>query len=301
MKQRVLVLFSGGLDSRLVIKFFKEKNFDVTALYFNLPFGCNSSLNEINSFVKEENIKLRIIDVKKEPYLKGYLKVLKKPKFGYGASFNPCSDCKIWMFKIAKDIYNKENFDIVASGEVLGQRPMSQTNKKRNLIDNEIKFDILRPLSGKLLPETIYEKKGLIKKEELYDIDGRRRVKQLELAKKWKIKYPNPSGGCLLCEKAYKKRFEYLIKNNILNSENLEITRVGRAFLIEKIFYIVARNSFEGEILMKFKKNILLGDKGIPTVYFSKKQGIERAKELQKAFSKEQSEEKRKYFNESKL
>ncbi|MFA5485073.1 MAG: hypothetical protein WC260_02375 [Candidatus Pacearchaeota archaeon] len=301
MKKKVLVLFSGGLDSRLVIRFFKEKDFDVTALYFNLPFGCNSSLGEIDSFVKEEDISLKIVDVREEPYLKSYLEVLKKPKFGYGTSFNPCSDCKVWMFKVAKEIYEKEKFDIVASGEVLGQRPMSQTNKKRNLIDGEIGFDILRPLSGKLLPETTYEKKGLIKREEMFDIEGRRRIKQLELAKKWKIKYPNPSGGCLLCERAYKKRFEYLIKKNILNSENLILTKIGRAFLIEDIFYVVARNSYEGEILMKFEKNIILGDKGIPTVYFSKEQGFEKVKELQKVFSKGVSEEKRSEFDKFKL
>ena len=116
----------------------------------------------------------------------------------------------------------------------------------------------------------------------MFDIEGRRRIKQLELAKKWKIKYPNPSGGCLLCERAYKKRFEYLIKKNILNSENLILTKIGRAFLIEDIFYVVARNSYEGEILMKFEKNIILGDKGIPTVYFSKEQGFEKVKELQR-------------------
>lgn len=299
--KKVLVLFSGGLDSRLVIKFFKEKKFDVTALYFNLPFGCNASLIEIEKFSKEQKINLKIIDVKKEPYLSSYLKTLKKPKFGYGVGFNPCSDCKVWMFKIAKEILDKEKYDILASGEVLGQRPMSQTNKKRKLIDEELGFDILRPLSAKTLPETIYEKEGLIKKQEMYDIEGRRRTKQLSLAKKWDIKYPNPSGGCLLCEKMYKKRFEYLIKNNKLEEENLEIARIGRFFLIDNILYIVARNAKEGEILMKFKDNIILGRTGIPTVYFSKKKGLKQAKELQEVFSKGINEKIRKEFNKYKL
>jgi len=295
---KALVLYSGGLDSRLCIKIMQELGFNVTALYFELPFGCNCSTKENRLFVEKQNAEFRIINVTQKQMLPKYLNAIKNAKFGYGKGFNPCADCKVWMFKEAKKIFDKEKFDVFVSGEVLNQRPMSQTENKRRQIDKELGFDILRPLSAKQLPETIYEKNGIVNREKLYDINGRRRIIQMELAKKYKIEYPTPAGGCLLCEKAFKKRFEYLIKNNIINEKKINLIKIGRHFIINGIWFIVARNESEGEQICQYKNHFLMGDKGIPTVYFSKKD--ENAKKLQDAFKSNLTKD-RNIFDEFKL
>ncbi len=299
--KKALVLYSGGLDSRLVVKIMIELGFEVTALHFVLPFGCNCSISENKKFIKENGAKIKIIDVTKGILLKKYLYMLKNARFGYGKGFNPCTDCKIWIFKEAKKIFDKEKFDVIASGEVLNQRPMSQTENKKNIIDNEINFDMLRPLSAKKLTETIYEKSGIIDRNKLYEINGRRRITQIELAKKFKINYPTPAGGCLLCEKMLKNRFKYFLENNFLNIKTIKLVKIGRHFVINNNLYIIARNETEGEILSKFKKNIITGSKGKPTVYFYKNKDSKILKILQQAFSSGEKEYQRNLFNKYKL
>lgn len=135
--KKALVLYSGGLDSRLVVRILQKQNYNVEALYFKLPFGCGCTDSK-----KMENLKLTVVDVTKEPLLSEYLSILKKPKFGTGAGINPCIDCKIFMFKKAKEYADKHGHNIIATGEVPGQRPMSQTNsaqkenRQRNWIQN---------------------------------------------------------------------------------------------------------------------------------------------------------------------
>jgi predicted subunit of tRNA(5-methylaminomethyl-2-thiouridylate) methyltransferase len=299
--KKALVLYSGGLDSRLAVKILSELELKVTALYFKLPFGCNCSINNSKFFTKKSNIKLKIIDATKGKYLKEYIEVLKNPKYGRGKGINPCVDCKIWMFKIAKKIFIKNKFNVFATGEVLNQRPMSQTENRKKLIDKEVGIDILRPLSAQLFPETIYEREKIVNRDKLYAINGRRRIKQMELAEKFKIDYPEPAGGCILCEKLLKNRFDYLLKNNILNSKNIELVKIGRHFIIDNNWYIVARNEYEGEIIERYKEHFLRGECNSPTVYFNKKDINKYSKLLQKAFSSRNSEKERKKFDEYKL
>ncbi|MDH3353112.1 MAG: tRNA (5-methylaminomethyl-2-thiouridylate)-methyltransferase, partial [Nanoarchaeota archaeon] len=102
--KKALVLYSGGLDSRLVVRMLQDQDFQVTALYFALPFGCGCCNLSCNfNFTQKENVKMEIMDVNKEPLLSEYLEMLKNPKFGTGAGINPCKDCKIFMFKKAKE------------------------------------------------------------------------------------------------------------------------------------------------------------------------------------------------------
>jgi tRNA-specific 2-thiouridylase len=263
MKEKALVLYSGGLDSRLTIKLMKE-NYEVEALNFKLPFGCSCKDNDAFEFLKKEKVPFHIIDITKSPLLEEYLKIIKDPCHGIGASLNPCSDCKIFMFKIAKNFADKNNIRIIATGEVKGQRPMSQTKQRMELIDRKIGFQIKRPLTE-------------------LGISGRKRDKQMQLAEKYKINYPTPSGGCLLCEKNLKNRFQKLFEKNLLNDKNIDLIKIGRHFLIENSWIIVARNEKESEILEKYENSIPSYVK-TPAIYFNNKKDRSLAKEIQELF-----------------
>ena len=181
------------------------------------------------------------------------------PKYGYGSAINPCLDCHILMLKTAKEIMEKEGFDFVATGEVKGQRPMSQ--KPQDLInaikESGLEGRLLRPLSAKLLPITIPEKEGLINRENLFGIYGRARHTQMELAKEFGIKdYPIPAGsGCSIVDKSYAKRYNELISYNttkIINMEIMQYLAIGRHIRIDdNAKLILGRNEKENNALEK--------------------------------------------------
>ena len=181
------------------------------------------------------------------------------PKYGYGSAINPCLDCHILMLKTAKEIMEKEGFDFVATGEVKGQRPMSQ--KPQDLInaikESGLEGRLLRPLSAKLLPITIPEKEGLINRENLFGIYGRARNIQMKLAKEFGIKdYPIPAGsGCSIVDKSYARRYKELIERNmtkIINMELMQYLAIGRHIRIENnAKLILGRNEKENDALEK--------------------------------------------------
>jgi len=269
-KQKALVLFSGGLDSKLVIKLLQKKRVDVEAIFFKLPFGggcCNDSMC-VFKFSQMENVKLHIVDAAKGKNLKEYLDILKKPRYGTGAGVNPCIDCRIFMLKRAEKIKKKIGADFLATGEVLGERPMSQTKQALKIIDKNIP-GIKRPL----IEIGIY---------------GRKRDKQIALARKFKIDYPEPAGGCLLCEKLVKERFKFLLDKDLINSKTLPLSKIRRHFNIKKFgWFVVGRNEKENQIIERYKNSIKSAS-GIPAVYYHKnnKQNKQKALELQKAYSK---------------
>jgi len=274
--KKALVLYSGGLDSRLVVRMLQEQGYDVEALHFALPFGCGCI-----DCKKKENLKITISDITKEPALSEYLAILKKPKFGTGAGINPCIDCKIFMFKKAKEYADKRGHGVIATGEVPGQRPMSQTKSAQKKIDEEIRFKITRPLADA-------------------GFSGRSRKKQMTLAEKYGIKYPSPGGGCFLCEKEPSRRLDTLLKKDLINEKTLSLTMIGRHFFIDDIWFVVARNETESNLITKFKTSIQ-DAKGKPSVYYSNVKGRQKALELQNAYSTNASEEQRKKFKEVKL
>lgn len=269
MKRKILILFSGGLDSRLVLKILKEKfsSKDILAMHFKMPFLQKFELAEIKKFLKDENIDLKIFDVCRGKLLKEYLELIWSPRYGYGRGVNPCVDCRLWMLEKAKKFGEKKfgNF-VLATGEVPGQRPMSQTKSKQRIIDGNIGVDVLRPL------------------EDL-GINGRRRDKQISLADKFEIDYPTPSGGCLLCDKNFKKRFQVLLSNNSINEKNLKLVSIGRHFFIKDEWFVVGRNEEENKIIEGFS-NSLKSASGVPAVYFSSRKSKNFARDLQKDFSK---------------
>jgi tRNA-uridine 2-sulfurtransferase len=293
--KKALVLYSGGLDSRLVIRLLQEQDFKITAIYFNLPFGCNCS--KFN-FTKENNVKLKIFDIKKDPLLSEYLSMLKNPKHGTGAGINPCKDCKVFMFKKAKEYADKNNIKLIATGEVIGQRPMSQISSAMKTIDEQLGFEILRPLCAKKLRKTSYETSKLVNREKLLAIAGRGRKEQIKLAEKFKITYPTPGGGCLLCEPLPASRLSTLLEKNLITEKTLPLTIIGRHFYIEDTWLIVARDAKESQIISTFE-NHLPDDVGKPSVYFHKNSS--KALALQEAYSTGDNEEKRNKFKKFKI
>lgn len=272
MKVKAIVLFSGGLDSRLVIKILKEQKINLIALHFILPFGtgCCVETTCVFNFAQIEDVPIKFIDCTKGKNFRDYLKIIKNPKFGYGAGINPCIDCRIFMLKKAKKIMKEIGADFIATGEVLGERPMSQNLRALKLIEKEVGLTgkILRPLSAKLLKETWVEKKGLVNREKLCAISGRRRLPQMELAKKFEFKnYPSPAGGCLLCDKEFTKRFKMMLENfGDINENDAEILKIGRHFWSNKNLIVVGRNHEENLKIKELaqKNDILLELKDIP-------------------------------------
>jgi len=172
---KALVLLSGGLDSRLACRIMQEQlvKENVEALLFLLPFGegCCSDKHCVFNFCQKEGIKLKIIDCTKGQLLQEYLELIRSPRHGYGSGINPCIDCRIFMFNKARDIMEKEGFDVIVTGEVVGERPMSQRKKAMDIIENEsgLKGKLLRPLSAKLLTETDIEKSKLVEREKFFE------------------------------------------------------------------------------------------------------------------------------------
>ena len=289
---KALVLFSGGLDSMLAVKILKKQGIRVTGLTFKSYFFDADLAKKAAKHLK---IPLKIIDFSKE-----HLKMVKSPKYGYGKSMNPCIDCHILMLKKAKDYYPpaalrtppshpkrvKQKVDFIATGEVLGERPMSQNKKALELIKKEssLKGYLLRPLSAQLLEPTIPEKKGLINRKNLLDISGRSRKRQKALAKKYKIWvvsawHPTPAGGCLLTDLEFGKRLKELFETyHQCNGNDIELLKLGRHFSLPSaargtkeeaedwVKIIVGRNETENKEIEKLAKpsDILIEMKNYP-------------------------------------
>lgn len=254
MKVKAIALLSGGLDSTLAIKVMQEQDIEIIALNCISPF-CQCTKKGAcrhQAAVVSDNlgVELKIIPLKEE-----YLEIVKHPKHGYGKNLNPCIDCRILLFKKAKQLMDQTRASFVITGEVLGQRPMSQHRRAMDIIDQESGLVglILRPLSAKVLPQTIPEKQGWVKREKLLEITGRSRKPQIELANVFGIKdYPCPAGGCLLTDKGFSQKVRDLIEHNELTIKNINLLKVGRHFrLTDKVKLIVGRDEQENEHLLR--------------------------------------------------
>ncbi|MBL7150689.1 tRNA 4-thiouridine(8) synthase ThiI [Candidatus Microgenomates bacterium] len=229
-KTKVLVLFSGGLDSLLAIKILKEKDYEVEAVHFQNPFSSlkPETIKEISDQVLFE---LHLIKLGND-----YLRIIEEPKHGYGKRMNPCLDCRIFSLKKAWQLANKLGADFLGTGEVLGQRPFSQRQQAMDLIEKEagLKNKILRPLID-------------------LGIRGRSRKKQLALAQKDGLtKFSSPAGGCLLTDPAFAKKIKDFLENEgKLSLPMVELLKLGRHFRKEKTKIIIGRNKEENERLEK--------------------------------------------------
>ena len=256
---KAIALISGGLDSTLATRLIQDLGIELIALNTVSPFclcnrrssgGCQYGADSV---AKKLNLKLISIDVLEES-----IRIVKKPKHGYGSNMNPCIDCRILLFKKAKETMEKEEASFVITGEVLGQRPMSQKLKTMRLIEKEAGLEglVLRPLSAKVLEQTIPEKLGWIARDKLLAISGRGRREQMAKASELGIDdYPCPSGGCLLTDPEFSKRLKDLMKYGEFNLENVQLLKIGRHFrLNDTAKLVIGRNEKENERLLNLAR-----------------------------------------------
>jgi tRNA U34 2-thiouridine synthase MnmA/TrmU len=265
---KTVALFSGGLDSTLAILTVLRQGIEIKALKFLTPFdqklfeGTFHSLY-LFSVAEKFGFEVKLIDLSDK-----FIDIVKNPKFGYGKNMNPCIDCKILMLKEARIFMDTIGADFIITGEVLGQRPMSQRKGVIYCIDKEagVTDYVLRPLSAKLLKVTTPEARGIINRDMLYDFRGRSRKPQMTLAKEFRLTdYPAPAGGCLLTEPNYAHRLKDLLAyTSSPNLEDLKLLRIGRHFRFSpSCKIIVGRNKAENEKMLSISvKGVFLKVEG---------------------------------------
>jgi len=260
---KALALLSGGLDSTLAIRVIQEQGIEVIALNFVTVFcRCTSHGScklEAVKVSEKFGIPIKVINTTER-----FLELVKKPKYGYGKNMNPCIDCRINIFRIAGEYMREIGADFIITGEVLGQRPMSQRKEAMRIIDREANLIglVLRPLCAKHMEPTIPEKSGLVDREKLLNMRGRSRKDQIQLADVFQIKdYPCSAGGCLLTDPEFAHRMRDLINTCDANVNDVNLLKVGRHFRFDsETKVIVGRNeddnakidtlSREGDVLL---------------------------------------------------
>jgi tRNA-uridine 2-sulfurtransferase len=256
---RAIGLLSGGLDSTLSAKLLMDQGIEVHAVNFASPFctctpksaGCAAILTAV--------VQLGGIPLKRVFLGDAYLEMVKAPRFGYGRGMNPCIDCRIMKIRKAAEIMKEIGASFLFTGEVLGQRPMSQHRQAIQIIDREsgISGLILRPLSARVFPPTIPEQKGWVDRDRLLGVTGRSRKVQLALASRMEITdYRCPAGGCLLTEKQFVVKLkDYFEHTKTPSWADMALLKVGRHFRLDgggKI--VVARNQAEGEKMIHLRR-----------------------------------------------
>jgi tRNA U34 2-thiouridine synthase MnmA/TrmU len=255
---KAIALLSGGLDSTLATKMVLDLGIELEALNFLTVFCTCTTRGETclasQKAVSALGIPLKVLNVSEE-----YLHVVKSPRHGYGSNMNPCIDCRIFMMKKAKAYMEEIGASFIVTGEVLGERPMSQRRDSMRLIEKEAGLDglILRPLSAKLLPASVPEKEGWVDREKLLKIQGRSRKPQIQMADHYGIRdYPCPAGGCLLTDPAFAKRMRDLIHHHSdFTLNDVHLLKMGRHFrLSPRLKLVVGRNEEENQKIQTFSE-----------------------------------------------
>jgi len=263
MKVRALGLMSGGLDSMLAVRVLLDQGIEVRGITFKTPFfgpeGAQKAADQLG-------IVLQVVDIGEE-----HLEMLKNPQYGYGSQMNPCIDCHALMLNRAGGIMNEEGFDLLCTGEVLGQRPMSQRKDALRAVDKLSGYEgyILRPLSAKLLPETIPEKEGKVDRQRLLDIRGRSRKRQMALAANYSLKeYPSPGGGCILTKAGFADRLrDLLATQDNVGIHEVELLKWGRQLRLPRGNRLVVGRVHGDNVKLQelaSEKDLVLRVKGVP-------------------------------------
>ena len=247
---KAIALFSGGLDSTLAMKLIIDQGIEVLAVNISTGFGSTKDrLEHMKSMCEQVGAELKIVDIQNE-YLQD---VLFDPKHGYGKNFNPCIDCHAKMFAVAKSIMEAEGASFLISGEVMGQRPMSQNKDALQTVLDESNCDglLLRPMSAKMLAPTIAEINGWVDRDKLEGIVGRSRDRQLELAREIGLEdFESPGGGCLLTDENFSKKMFDIVKYDTFEVKDIPLMKYGRHLRIsENAKLVVGRNKEENEHL----------------------------------------------------
>ncbi len=281
---KAIALLSGGLDSTLAAKLITEQGIGVEAVNFTTVFhNCGEGekiYSPARSAADKLGIKLTVFEISREIF-----GLVRNPKYGYGSNINPCIDCRIFIFKKAAAYMKDAGASFLITGEVLGQRPMSQRKDAMRIIERDtgLKGLILRPLSAKLLDPTIPEETGLVDRERLLAIEGRSRKPQIQLAKEFNITdYPGPAGGCLLTDPGFANRMKDLMKHKPdFTINDVRLLKVGRHFrLTPEAKIVVGRNKEENNSLLEltqsgdlsFRPAKVKGPVGVGRGYFNRPQ-----------------------------
>ncbi len=265
-KARGIGLLSGGLDSALAVRIIQEAGAEVECLHFFTGFcvtGHHSRVGRTDKPISNKalqtaadlGVSIELMDISDE-----YLDIVLHPRYGYGANMNPCIDCRIFMLRKAGEYMSQVGADFVFTGEVLGQRPMSQMRRTMDLIEKNSGLQglLVRPLCAKLLPATIPEESGIIEREKLLAVEGRSRKIQIELAKKHGLtSYSQPAGGCcFLTDEAYSRKLKDLLvvrKKNDLSLDDIYLLGVGRHFRLSgDLKVIIGRDETENNFLARY-------------------------------------------------
>ncbi len=243
---RAIGLLSGGLDSMLAVRVLREQGVEVLALAFTTPF-FDAARSE--RAAAQLGVPLRVKDI-----TEAHLEVVLHPRYGWGSGLNPCIDCHALMLRVAGRMMEEEGFDFIFTGEVLGQRPMSQNRGSLNLVARLSGYPdhVLRPLSARLLEETKPEREGRVDRQRLLGLSGRGRKPQMELARHYGITdYPTPAGGCLLTDPIFSRRLKGLLaERGGLPPRLIELLKVGRQLRLDPhTRVIVGRRQEENERL----------------------------------------------------
>jgi tRNA U34 2-thiouridine synthase MnmA/TrmU len=268
-KAKAIALYSGGLDSTLAILVAMKQGIEVTAITFLTHFGCDISDKSSCSkdpFAASQKFGF---EVKLCHLADKFIEIVKSPKFGHGKNMNPCMDCRILMLKEAKELMLMRGADFIITGEVLGQRPMSQRRDTFPRIDREAGLIgyVVRPLCAKLLKPTVPEQSGLVDREQFCNFGGRSRKPQMALAKELGLtEYPPPAGGCLLTDPIYSYRLKELLEHEPAPlPDDINLLRTGRHFRVaEDCKIIVGRDEADNKMLEAFsgEKDIRLWVEG---------------------------------------
>jgi len=246
VKKKGLALLSGGLDSTLAVKMMVDQGVEMEAVHFTTPF-CNCDKCSVDQVGEEFNVPVHHLFMGQD-----FLDLIADPPHGYGSQMNICIDCRINMLQKAKELGDEIGAEFFVTGEVLGQRPFSQRRNAMALIEAKagLKGKILRPLSAKLMEPTEAEEEGVVDRESLYSITGRRRIPQMELAEELGVyDYPCPSGGCLLTDPQFAKKLRDHLAHEKPELEDMIFLRMGRHFRLGGVKVIVGRNEKENNIL----------------------------------------------------
>jgi len=249
---RAVGLLSGGLDSALAVRLLLDQGIEVIGLHLESPTSCRSDVREVAA-----DLGIQLVS---RPKGEEYLKLLRHPRWGYGRNMNPCVDCRVFMFHLGQPYLEEFDARFLFTGEVLDQRPMSQTRERMTLIDRQAGLDgwILRPLSARLLPETEPEKRGWVDRARLLGISGRSRLEQIALAERYGLKhYTAPGGGCLLTDPLFSSKLRDLFQHDPGEQARLDdvaLLRLGRHFRFEDGDKVVlGRNEAENRSLAEFE------------------------------------------------
>ncbi len=247
---KAIALFSGGLDSTIAAKLIIDQGIEVIACNINTGFGSTKDrLAHMHHMCDQIGAEFRSVDIRDE-YIR---EVLFTPKYGYGKNFNPCIDCHAKMFEVAKRVMEEWGASFLISGEVLGQRPMSQNSDSLQKVLNLSNCEglLLRPLSAKSLTPTIPETEGWVDREKLENIVGRNRERQMELAEQFGLKdYEAPGGGCLLTDEHFSNKIRDFIAHDTFSVEDIPTLKYGRQLrLPEGAKLIIGRNAEDNAVL----------------------------------------------------